>query len=108
LASYGKRQRAEGRGQRAEGRRQKAEGRRQKAEGRRQKAEGRRQKAEGRRQKAEGRRQKAEGFYVYYWYVVVWAVKSVLTLATAITYNLATYQPATIHGQNYEWTWRFK
>jgi hypothetical protein len=24
---------------------------------------------------AKGRRQKAEGFYVYYWYVVVWAVK---------------------------------
>jgi hypothetical protein len=28
---------------------------------------------------AKGRRQKAEGFYVYYWYVVVLAVKSVLT-----------------------------
>ncbi len=36
-------------------------------------------------QKAKGRRQKAEGFYVYYWYVVVWVVKSVLTfMATAI------------------------
>jgi hypothetical protein len=36
-------------------------------------------------QKAGGRRQKAAGFYVYYWYVVVWAVKFVLTfMATAI------------------------
>jgi hypothetical protein len=34
---------------------------------------------------AEGRRQKPEGFYVYYWYVVVWVVKFVLTfMATAI------------------------
>ncbi len=48
-----------------------AEGRRQRAESRRQRAEGRRQKAEGRRQKA-GRRQRVE---VYYWYVVVSAVK---------------------------------
>jgi hypothetical protein len=38
--------------------------------------------AEGRRQKAEGRGQK-----VYYWYVAVWAVKSVLTfMATAIKF----------------------
>ncbi|MEW6497584.1 MAG: hypothetical protein AB1589_34540 [Cyanobacteriota bacterium] len=35
---------------------------------------------------ANGRRHKAEGFYVFYWYVVVWAVKSVLSfMATAIT-----------------------
>jgi hypothetical protein len=33
-------------------------------------------------QKAEGRRQKAEGFYVYYWYMVVWVVKSLLTFMT--------------------------
>jgi hypothetical protein len=49
------------------------------AKGRGQRAEGRGQRAEGRGQRAEGRRQK-----VYYWYVVVWAVRSVLTfMATA-------------------------
>ncbi len=52
---------------------------------RRQRAEGRRQRAEGRGQRAEGKRQRTEGFYVYYWYVVVWAVKSVLSfMATGI------------------------
>jgi hypothetical protein len=35
---------------------------------------------------AKGRRQKAQGFYVYYWYVVVSAVRAVLTfMATART-----------------------
>jgi hypothetical protein len=33
-----------------------------------------RRKLKGRGQRAEGRRQRAEGFYVYYWYVVVWVV----------------------------------
>jgi hypothetical protein len=33
----------------------------------------------------------AEGFYVYYWYVVVSAVRSVLTfMATAISLNIAS------------------
>ncbi len=51
-----------------------------------QKAEGTRQRAQGRGQRAEGTRQRAEGFYVYYWYVVVSAVKSALTfMATAIS-----------------------
>jgi hypothetical protein len=55
------------------------------AKGRSQRTEGKRQRAEGRGQRAEGRGQRAESFYVYYWYVVVWAVKSVLTfVATAI------------------------
>ncbi|HEY9710836.1 MAG TPA: hypothetical protein V6D48_21700, partial [Oculatellaceae cyanobacterium] len=31
--------------------------------------------AKGRRKRAEGRRKRAEGFYVYYWYMVIWAVK---------------------------------
>jgi hypothetical protein len=62
----------------------------------RQKAEGRRQKAEGRRQKAEGRRQTGDesedrGQKVSYWYVVVSAVKSVLTfMATAIKKLICT------------------
>ncbi len=39
-----------------------------------------------------GKRQKAKGFYVYYDYVVVWAVKCVLTfMAKAI-------QPSTVYG----------
>jgi hypothetical protein len=55
------------------------------AKGRRQEAEGRRQKAEGRRQEAGGRRQKAGGYYVFYWYVVVRAVQSVISfMATGI------------------------
>jgi hypothetical protein len=37
---------------------------------------------------AKGRRKRAEGFYVYYWYMVIWAVKSVLIfMATAIDYK---------------------
>ncbi len=35
--------------------------------------------------KAESRGQKVEGFYVYYWYVVVWAGKSVLTFMATVT-----------------------
>jgi hypothetical protein len=35
---------------------------------------------------AKGRRKRAEGFYVYYWYLVISAIKSVLTfMATAIS-----------------------
>jgi len=34
---------------------------------------------------AKGRRKRAEGFYVYYWYLVISAIKSALTfMATAI------------------------
>jgi hypothetical protein len=37
---------------------------------------------------AKGRRKRAEGFYVYYWYLVISAIKSVLTfMATAISYK---------------------
>ena len=45
--------------------------------------------AKGRRQHFDRLSDQAERFYVYYWYVVVWVVKSVLTfMATAICVQL--------------------